>query len=555
MSSSYEQQDSSSKTGGDDKPFTSKISRTNRIIVSLIFLIGFILLNYVKFQSISSQYMKTTVAVMSDRNFQTNAQNSTIVQNQANLKFDHGHSDNIPGHNDEIKTSTQAEREGGANHLRPNDPTLQTKLEPETIASTDEMSQHTDDILSQSSLQRLLPMPLPLQYKEQYPVEYDDDDPIFANSWMCNADGSFCSEHPDIPSPRTQYTVEKLNGYKDWWKYHYNLIEEAKKFDEKLLQYYQGLQEQQSNSTIKRPIVILGDSIVESWNGTWYGNKQSVYRTLPKNLRRISSTREPNIFDPDLVLNLGVCGDHTQHLLYRIQSFNDDGNNHNVTDITTTTAAAAAATASSANVDVEATMTSESAYRPKYQDLQPVVANDPNAIFIVLIGTNNISHKEQPQNTARGILSIVKYLIGNTRGHLVVLKILPRDHDKNKNRAKVNTILQTQIQPLLQQPKQISSSVAALAHVTTDEGNKIDSQRLVGQLDCGSVFERVTTLNATNDVIKHGNSTKLETTELHLQYLSDGLHPNVDGHQLLMRCVFQYITKQLASLPPVLYSY
>ena len=61
-------------------------------------------------------------------------------------------------------------------------------------------------------------------------------------------------------------------------------------------------------------LALLGDSITESWRGTEFGRRVPRAHGVPRVLRETLGTRWP---EP---LVLGIAGDQTQHLLWRIEN-------------------------------------------------------------------------------------------------------------------------------------------------------------------------------------------------------------------------------------------
>ena len=78
---------------------------------------------------------------------------------------------------------------------------------------------------------------------------------------------------------------------------------------------------------------------------------------------------------------LAISGDETQHLLWRLQ----DG------------------------------------------ELSPSLCADPSLYINLLIGTNNLGNAHHtPENTARGVLAVVRHILSATSGRLLVHALLPR---------------------------------------------------------------------------------------------------------------------------------
>lgn len=179
---------------------------------------------------------------------------------------------------------------------------------------------------------------------------------------MCNAEGK-CGEEPRLPSPRTVYSSKTRDQYDRWWKAHAALNRSAAEY----------VRRRNGDPRRAPPLVLLGDSITESWLGTDMTMPTKRAEGIPSVFREFFGTR----FDP-LVLAIG--GDQTQHLLWRM----DHG------------------------------------------EVPPAVAVDSNVTFVVLIGTNNLGSGILPEPTALGVVEVAKYLLSNTRGKLVLVQLLPR---------------------------------------------------------------------------------------------------------------------------------
>ncbi len=119
-------------------------------------------------------------------------------------------------------------------------------------------------------------------------------------------------------------------------------------------------------------LVFIGDSITQDWEG----NGQAVWKKFYGN-------RKP--------MNLGISGDRTEHVLWRLDNGNIDGIN------------------------------------PK--------------LVVMMIGTNNISAGNTAEDIAAGIETIVQLLhkkLPETK--ILVLGIFPRDETPNQNREKIAAI-------------------------------------------------------------------------------------------------------------------
>jgi hypothetical protein len=119
------------------------------------------------------------------------------------------------------------------------------------------------------------------------------------------------------------------------------------------------------DDTIPHAFISLGNSITESWLGTGRSG-------APTNPHTDGIPQEVLVQDEQLVrkgnldpLILAVSGDQTQHLLYRLH-----------------------------NGHLQSTYTTD----------------DPSAVFVVMIGTNNLGAGELPGPAADRVLAVVEYL-------------------------------------------------------------------------------------------------------------------------------------------------
>mmetsp|Transcript_27603 Transcript_27603/g.82843 ORF Transcript_27603/g.82843 Transcript_27603/m.82843 type:complete len:323 (-) Transcript_27603:29-997(-) len=174
---------------------------------------------------------------------------------------------------------------------------------------------------------------------------------------MCLPNGT-CRERGDEPSPRTRYTAWTPKQRQNWFKYHDQLVENARAY---------------KPSRTKRPLLLIGDSITESWAGTSYGGRSQRAEGTPAVLAEKFGGR----FDP---LVLAISGDQTQHVLWRLQ-----------------------------------------------EGEWPAAAE--GAAVVLLIGTNNLGNGHLPGEAARGAVAVAEAILERLgpQGRLVVLELLPRD--------------------------------------------------------------------------------------------------------------------------------
>ena len=167
-----------------------------------------------------------------------------------------------------------------------------------------------------------------------------EEDDIYSLSPFCDEDG-ICHEKPDKDSPRTVYSAKSEKQFHQWWKFHAHLNSTVETYSNKRLSILQQTPAGSSASRSSRPLILLGDSITESWIGSNLGHAVLRARGIPRVLTELLQISPSTTLDP---LVLGVGGDQTQHLLYRLS----------------------------------------------HGQLLPGYSEDPDAIFVVLIGTNNL---------------------------------------------------------------------------------------------------------------------------------------------------------------------
>lgn len=122
------------------------------------------------------------------------------------------------------------------------------------------------------------------------------------------------------------------------------------------------------------PLILLGDSITESWLGTSMGRFSSRAAGVPRVLDRVF---KPASYAP---LVLGVSGDQTQHLLWRLRN----------------------------------------------GEVAPGYAARDDAIAVVMIGTNNLGRGHTAAVAAEGVLAVAREVLSRTKGRVVLLAVLPR---------------------------------------------------------------------------------------------------------------------------------
>lgn len=125
----------------------------------------------------------------------------------------------------------------------------------------------------------------------------------------------------------------------------------------------------------RRRIVLVGDSLMESWTEETYCHYNGKFRGAAAVLR---TALPPSRWLKPLVL--GISSDHTQHLLWRL----------------------------------------------RHGELTHKMSADTNLLFVLLIGTNNLGGGHVPADVSRSVEQIARFLLNSTRGRLLVHGLLPR---------------------------------------------------------------------------------------------------------------------------------
>jgi lysophospholipase L1-like esterase len=297
-------------------------------------------------------------------------------------------------------------------------------------------------------------------------IFYEKQD-LYELTPFCDVDGT-CHEKPDRPSPRTVYSARSEEQYEMWWKLHEQLNVSALA--------YATRREQQGRDgllTKARPLILLGDSITESWLGTNMGVPTERAIGVPEVLQELLAAPGASSFDP---LVLAIAGDQTQHLLYRLQN----------------------------------------------GQLLPQYALDPSAIFVVLIGTNNIGAGELPGPTAKGVITVADYILSNTKGLLLLLQLIPRGDSFRLERIcppRCNSVGEP-FRSFLPAIDKLNKAIQEDSRQLTE---KFGSDRL-RLFDCGLSF------------YVHDSTAEVEES-----LMPDLLHPNAAGHTILGNCIMDQI--------------
>ncbi len=169
------------------------------------------------------------------------------------------------------------------------------------------------------------------------------------------------------PAPRSAWSSYSTREVQNWRQCHSKLVNMS-------AAYVAG---GGSGGSGARGLVLIGDSLMESWSEWTYCAKVPKYRGSQKVL--LEELVEGGWGEsPPLVL--GISSDQTQHLLWRLQN----------------------------------------------GELSPGMRADPLLRMALLIGTNNLGSGHNASEVVAGVEAVVSYLLTATRGKLLVHGLLPR---------------------------------------------------------------------------------------------------------------------------------
>ena len=281
---------------------------------------------------------------------------------------------------------------------------------------------------------------------------------------MCGPDGT-CYESADIPSPRTVHTARNQLQLDRWWEVHAALNRSAEVYS---------AADADLGAGAGRPLVLLGDSITEAWVGTSYGRPSDRSMRVPEVLRDYVSRNPAKGGNQWRTLVLAISGDQTQHLLWRLM----------------------------------------------HGELRPSLSDDEDAVFVVLIGTNNLGSGHGPEETAAGVTAVAKYLLESTNGRVLLLSVLPRG-DGQYMAQFCPPRCDSEGKPFdsfMPDVKLVNNRLDELARTLS----KIHQERF-RHVDCGAPF--------------HGDDGYGKSGGVKKSLMPDLLHPNAQGHVMLLKCI------------------
>ena len=289
---------------------------------------------------------------------------------------------------------------------------------------------------------------------------------------FCGPHG-ICGEKADEPSPRTKYSARSAEQMDLWTK----AVEES----QRAITYNLHLEALRAGGGTVRPLILLGDSITESYLGSSYGQPQDRFSDVPSVLNTEYVRFEP--------LVLGISGDQTQHLLWRLMN----------------------------------------------GGILPEYASDPNAVYVVLIGTNNIGSGEEPGAVNQALRTIAQYLLEEVKGRIIFVELLTRgDVFRTKDICPPRCD---------ESGKPLPSFMPSINEVNT--AMRENMSRLTRKYR-----GRISTVNC-NGVFAPDEAVVARGEEVNTALMPNSLHPNADGHHLLAQCVMKCMEKEDGICAPV----
>ena len=336
-----------------------------------------------------------------------------------------------------------------------------------------------------------------------------------------------------VESPRTLWSCKgRSQQMARWYSYQSQLAAEAVHY------------EPASPYDNRARLLLLGDSITESWRGTSMGEPRSDpwAASMPSVLEETLGKRWPS------PLVQGISGDQTQHVLWRL-----------------------------AHGEISARM-----------------AGDARLVVVLMIGTNNLGMGHTPEQVVEGIGAVIAKLLNLTKGRILVNALLPRGDGQRRLPAlcppscakngkplrsfrplieRVNALLNLSMGRLAaRNPGRVSyvdcgklfdPSGMHRAAASTDQnggsgGGGLDGlglisggARAVGDVVSGVVTHPTAVLAKTEQAFIGAGERVIGVAEeylnrggsddVRLELMPDRLHPNADGQRLWAGCIEQAI--------------
>ena len=313
-------------------------------------------------------------------------------------------------------------------------------------------------------------------------IELESSGNMPFDSPMCVVSTGKCHENPAEPSPRTEFSVRRRDDLFAWEKARENCVRSAANFS------------RHSKGSRVVPLVLFGDSIFESFLGT------KMNRAIPR-ADGIASVFESfcaaNNFDP---LVLAISGDQTQNLLWRMQN---------------------------------GEFPSET------------VSANPEARFMIHIGTNNLGGGFSPDAASAGMVQVVREILDRVRGRVVVLSLLPRGDGLTALRSLCERGVRCRDATGRVPFKSFLPAISKANEMFRSDMKEdfVREHERLRVADCGYIFAT----KSENDKYSESESLRQSTSRLRANggalqevneaLMPDKLHPNGKGHKELLECL------------------
>jgi len=265
------------------------------------------------------------------------------------------------------------------------------------------------------------------------------------------------AERADEPSPRTRWSTS-AQTIALWTACTATLRTAA-----------QAYQAQAAGGTALR-LVLLGDSITEQWGGNSMCRSTPKHRSLPAVLLRTLGALTDV---PPLVLGIG--GDQTQHLLWRLQN----------------------------------------------GELTAAMRSDPTIVYTLLIGTNNLPRGHNSSAAAAGVLAVARQILSETKGRILLNALLPRSDAHTKKAWERYMDVVDKKPSFLPAIDRVN---VALRGAAVARGSLAEAfPQRVAYVDCGARFLLPPSIGSA-PAVSH-------------ELMPDRLHPNAAGYSVWAGCM------------------
>lgn len=285
-------------------------------------------------------------------------------------------------------------------------------------------------------------------------------------------------EQADGESERTAWSTHNPRELVTWRSCHEKHVASAEAFD---------LTDEPTRGP-RRRLVLIGDSLMESWLEQTYCHHNAKFRGASAVLRgALLQSHWPK------PLVLGISSDHTQHLAWRL----------------------------------------------RHGELTPRIAANPHVLFVLLIGTNNLGGGHLPTDVSRAVEAIAQTLLNSTRGRVLVHGLLPRGDAAKRGGALAAAA--GVAKPLCSFVPYIEAVNRALNASVLGGGwlSRLYGRR-IHYADCGSAFTPPAQGLAAQPA---GCGKRRAANEVRVDLMPDRIHPNAAGHAEWIKCLLPAIER------------